>query len=217
MTRFWCVYDAFLAMHSIVGGVIAQIERQEAEKRCRVVCVGMVAQKSEALQKKEAERLWDFWGEVSVDDALDQLQRSDIRVTNSSDKPEQIERLQKLTDRVKEYHGFCVSRREELRELSTGDLLRRAALLDVGGEKLDAAYSAVDTKVFLVELLLPLDEDPRLVRDGVAALRAESDRSRQKLEQKLVESDREVKELQEKKSRRYAVTAQTTESGVLRP
>merc|ERR1719383_315096 len=194
MTRFWCVYDAFLAMHSIVGWVIAQIERREAEKRCRVVCVGMVAQKSAALQKKEADRLWDFWGEASVDDALDQLQRSDIRVTNSSDKPEQIQRLQKLTERVKEYHGFCVSRREELRELSTGDLLRRAALLDVGGEKLDAACSAVDTKAFLVELLLPMDEDPRLVRSGVAALRADADRSRQELEQKLV---KRVKELQE--------------------
>ena len=45
MTRFWCLYEAFLAMHSIVGGVIAQIERREAEKRSRVVCVGMVAQK----------------------------------------------------------------------------------------------------------------------------------------------------------------------------
>ena len=194
MTRFWSVYEAFLAMHSIVGGVIAQIERREAEKRCRVVCVGMVPQKSAALQKKEADRLWDFWGEASVDDALDQLQRSDIRVTNSSDKPEQIQRLQKLTERVKEYHGFCVSRREELWELSTGDLLRRAALLDVGGEKLDAAYSAVDTKAFLVELLLPMDEDPRLVRSGVAALRADADRSRQELEQKLV---KRVKELQE--------------------
>ena len=134
---------------------------------------------------------------MSVDDALDQLQRSDIRVTNSSHKPEQIQRLQKLTERVKEYHGFCVSRREELWELSTGDLLRRAALLDVGGEKLDAAYSAVDTKAFLVELLLPMDEDPRLVRSGVAALRADADRSTQELEQKLVGRDCQVKELQE--------------------
>ena len=58
-----------------------------------------------------------------------------------------------------EYHRICVS-------LSIGDLFRRAVLLDFVCKELDAAFSAVDTKTFLVELVLPTGEDPRLVQWG---------------------------------------------------
>ena len=93
-------------------------------------------------------------------------------------------------EHVKEYHHICVSRREELQKLSTGDLFRRAALLDVGGQELDAAYSAVDPKAFLVELVLHMDEDSRLVSGGVAGLRADAERSMQELQQRLIDSER---------------------------
>ena len=92
-----------------------------------------------------------------------------------------------------EYHRICG--REELESLSIGDLFRRAVLLDVGREELDAAYSAVDTKAFLVEVVLPMGEDPPLVSSGVAVADAES--SKQELQQKLVDGDRREKQLQE--------------------
>ena len=73
----------------------------------------MYAKKAARIQERDAERFWDDWGGASVDEALGQLQASDIRVTNESDKPEQTKRLEKLTEHVMEYHRICLSRREE--------------------------------------------------------------------------------------------------------
>ena len=46
---------------------------------------------------------------------------------------------------------------------------KRAISLDFGGQELDAAYSVVDTKTFLVDLVLSMGDNPRLVSSRLAS------------------------------------------------
>ena len=68
----------------------------------------MHAKKTARIQERDAEALGRLGRRK-----CGQLQASDTRVTNESDKPEQIKRLEKLTEHAMEYNRICLSHREE--------------------------------------------------------------------------------------------------------
>jgi hypothetical protein len=81
-TRFWCMYETFLAMHSVHRGKIKTLDRAQAEERFTIVYAGSLADAKSNVRKQHAELLWAQWGQISTVDAIKQLDLLSIRIVS---------------------------------------------------------------------------------------------------------------------------------------
>jgi hypothetical protein len=122
-TRFWCLYETFLATHALQDGEIICVPREKANDRLHVVYCGTLALSKASVQTLQLDMLWAQWGEVDLPSASHQLGGSDIRVTNQSDKDQQIKRLENLAATVQLFIKATQVRHDELDQLSKEDLI----------------------------------------------------------------------------------------------
>jgi len=97
-SRFWCNYESFLATHSFDGKQLVT----SGTAHISIACLGSYARNTPKVQQKQKELLVDSWTDATVDEAFDILGGQDIKVTNQSDKDEQLLRLRALETLLQE-------------------------------------------------------------------------------------------------------------------
>lgn len=92
--RFWTNFEAFLAMHE------ATAEGLRPAKACRytiMLVLGANQDMARALENK--------WRALDTREAHEALAKDDIEVTNKSDKDEQLDKLLKLDNEIRDAFG----------------------------------------------------------------------------------------------------------------
>ena len=97
MLRFWTQYEAFCSFHKATAKGIAQKSLKEISESVKIVEMGTAAE----TQGATAQALINKWHTKTVDEAVPILSHPDTKVTNNSDKPQQVEKLKQLNEALK--------------------------------------------------------------------------------------------------------------------
>merc|ERR1719284_569722 len=96
-TRFWCLYEAFLASHKFDGtSLVPEQSIEGIWKRVEILSVGSFAEDPELFDDQKRLFLRQ-WGNVNVETFSRRMRKDDVKVTNSSDKIEQMKSLENLS------------------------------------------------------------------------------------------------------------------------
>jgi len=101
-SRFWCLYEAFLATHEFDGTTLVP-QKVRGFERLEIMSVGSYAVDAELFPDQKALFLRQ-WGEIDVTRFVTRMKEDDIHVTNRSDKVDQLQSLENLSHLLRHFH-----------------------------------------------------------------------------------------------------------------
>jgi len=93
LSRFWTQFEAWLAMQDVGPSGLVSARHTSLHSRCTIVCVHGAP---EALVSS----LIEEWSDCTAEKAYEKLSSADVRVTNQSDKDDQLPKILALDGRV---------------------------------------------------------------------------------------------------------------------
>ena len=102
-SRFWTMFEAWLAMQAASADGLSP-ERERSRRRYTIKCLHTAAL-TDRLSRVHEQQIAGILGDATPEEVFTMLSAPDVQVTNQKDKDEQLPKLLRLSEDVRQYLG----------------------------------------------------------------------------------------------------------------